>query len=148
MGGWAALLTGLADERVEEIGAITPFNFSALGDLGRDRLTKKLIEKDLIEMIRPLKGITVDDVFDEIWGAEDDFDISLRCSDLKGTRVLLVGAERDTVSIPELHHQPVLKALKENGSVNLRSVMIDSDHSFTDRRIALSRGVLEWLEDR
>ena len=148
MGAWAALLTGLADERVEEIGAIAPFNFSALGDLGRDRLTKKLIERDLIEMIRPLKGITVDDVFDQIWGAGDDFDISLRCSDLKGKRVLLVGAERDTVSIPEIHHIPIEDALKGNDQVDLTDVMIGSDHSFTDRRIALSRAVLEWLEDR
>ncbi len=148
MGAWVALLTGLADERVEEIGAIAPFNFSALGDLGRDRLTRKLIERDLKEMIRPLKGITVDGVFDEMWGAGDEFDISLRCSDLKEKRVLLVGAERDTVSIPELHHLPVLEALKGNGQVDLRSVMIDSDHSFTDRRIALSRAVLEWREDR
>ena len=148
MGAWAALLTALSDERVEEIGAMAPFNFSALGRLGRDKLTKKLIERDLKEMIRPLKGITVDDVFAEIWGAGDDFDISLRCSSLKRKRVLLIGAERDTVSIPELHHKPVLEALKGNGQVDLTDVMIDSDHSFTDRRITLSRTVLEWLEDR
>ncbi len=148
MGGWAALLTGLSDERVEEIGAIAPFNFSVLGRLGGDKLTRKLIERDLKEMIRPLKGITVGDVFDEIWRGGDDFDISLRCSSLKDKRVLLIGAERDTVSIPELHHQPVLEVLKENGEVDLTDVMIDSDHSFTDRRIALSRAILEWLEDR
>ncbi len=148
MGAWAALLTGLIDENLKDICAIAPFNFSQLGRFARDNLSRKLIERDLKEMIRPLKGITVDDIYDEIWEAGDDFDISLRCSYLKDKRVLLVGAERDTVSLPEFHHQPVLEALKGNQQVDLTDVMIDSDHSFTDRRITLSRAILEWLDER
>jgi hypothetical protein len=37
-------------------------------------------------------------------------------------------------------------ALRKNGSVSLQHAALETDHSFSDRRIALQAIVLRWLE--
>ncbi|MBW8832686.1 MAG: hypothetical protein JF606_25465 [Burkholderiales bacterium] len=60
--------------------------------------------------------------------------------------VLLVVATRDVTAVPAVNHVPLVQALKAAAAPNFTEVSIDSDHSYSDRRIALSRAVLKWLE--
>ena len=59
--------------------------------------------------------------------------------------VLLIAASRDTVAPPELHHTPLVEALQKAGTQQLHHHILDSDHGFSDRRVALARLILDWL---
>jgi hypothetical protein len=44
------------------------------------------------------------------------------------------------------HTHPLLAALQASTARDWKHVELDSDHSFSDRRIALARAVLGWVE--
>jgi hypothetical protein len=56
-----------------------------------------------------------------------------------------VGAKRDDVCPVFDHHMPLAKALKEAAGV--KNVLLPTDHAFSDKRIALAREILAWLDE-
>ena len=59
---------------------------------------------------------------------------------------LLVAGARDDVTPPAAHHAPLVAAIRAQGGTLLRELTLDSDHAFSDARIALTRAVLDWAE--
>lgn len=62
--------------------------------------------------------------------------------------VLLVGASRDTVSPLETSHKPIAKAMRDAGVRAFDEVILDSDHTFLTKRIALAQLMIGWLRQR
>lgn len=62
--------------------------------------------------------------------------------------VLLVGASRDSVAPLETCHKPIAQAMRDAGVRTFDEVILDSDHSFLTKRIALARLTIEWLRQR
>jgi uncharacterized protein len=60
--------------------------------------------------------------------------------------VLLVAGARDEIAPPAAHHAPLVVAIRAEGGSLLREVTLDGDHSFSDKRIALGREVIAWLD--
>ena len=59
--------------------------------------------------------------------------------------VLLVAGVRDTVTAPATHHDPVVAAFATAGSTQATAVVLDADHAFSDKRVALTHAVVDWL---
>lgn len=62
--------------------------------------------------------------------------------------VLLVGASRDSVAPLETCHKPIAKAMRDAGMRALDEVILDSDHTFLTKRIALAQLMIGWLRQR
>jgi len=62
--------------------------------------------------------------------------------------VLLIGALNDKVAPIETCHKPIAKALRDVGVRAFDDVILDTDHSFLTKRIALARLIIEWLRQR
>ena len=60
--------------------------------------------------------------------------------------MLLVAGANDRVTPPSDHHEPIAAAF-EAGAVQLHTRVLDADHAFSSRRIALARTVIDWLDD-
>ncbi|MBB4642807.1 alpha/beta hydrolase family protein [Rhizorhapis suberifaciens] len=67
---------------------------------------------------------------------------------LVNKNVLLVGALRDTVAPLDNCHRPIAKAMRDAGVQGFDEVILDSDHSFLTKRIALARLTIQWLRQR
>ena len=76
------------------------------------------------------------------------WDPTLRAGEMADRSVLLVGGSRDATVLPLIHHAPIVEALQAAGCTGLTHTMLDADHCFSDKRIALARTVLGWLEKR
>lgn len=63
---------------------------------------------------------------------------------LSKNNLLLIAAKYDQLAPVELHHSPLLKVLKTAGA-NLDDVIISTGHSFSDKRIELTRVIINWL---
>ncbi len=65
---------------------------------------------------------------------------------LRGRSLCLIGAKRDTVAPPEQMIEPLLRELTATGGADaLRYELLDTDHSFTDCRIALADRIVRWI---
>ncbi|WP_340313930.1 alpha/beta hydrolase family protein [Rhizorhabdus argentea] len=62
--------------------------------------------------------------------------------------ILLVGALRDSVAPLETCHKPIAQAMRDAGVRAFDEVILDSDHSFLTKRIALARLTIQWLRQR
>jgi len=45
-----------------------------------------------------------------------------------------------------VHHAPLVSALAGAGASRVRAVTLDTDHAFSDRRIALAHLLVDWLD--
>lgn len=59
--------------------------------------------------------------------------------------VLLIGAAYDEATPIATHHKPFAAAMRQAGARKFSDAIIDTDHSFLTKRIALSRLVISWL---
>ncbi len=73
---------------------------------------------------------------------------TVRARDLVDKHVLLVGAMRDTVAPLETCHKPIAQAMRDAGVRIFDDVILDSDHGFLTKRIALARLIIQWLRQR
>ncbi|MCX5738535.1 MAG: DUF1749 domain-containing protein, partial [Proteobacteria bacterium] len=73
------------------------------------------------------------------------FDTTQRAAALAARPVLLVAGARDTVTPPTVHHDPLVAAFAAAGAAHTDSVVLDADHAFSDKRIALAHAVVGWL---
>ncbi|MEJ7935969.1 hypothetical protein WG907_17180 [Sphingobium sp. AN558] len=62
--------------------------------------------------------------------------------------VLLIGALNDRVATIETCHKPIAQAFRDAGVRVFDDVILDTDHSFLTKRIALARLIIGWLRQR
>lgn len=73
---------------------------------------------------------------------------TVRAADLVDRNILLIGASRDMVAPLETCHRPIAQAMRDAGVRVFDEVILDTDHGFLTKRIALSRLTIEWLRQR
>lgn len=59
--------------------------------------------------------------------------------------VLLIGANRDVSAPIETSHVPIARAFRDAGATRFTDVIMETDHLFLTKRIALARLVISWL---
>ena len=64
---------------------------------------------------------------------------------LSKKHLLIIGAKFDSTAPVEIHHIPLISALKKAGAKNLKEIILETGHSFSDKRITLARIISEWL---
>jgi hypothetical protein len=145
MGGWVSLMMA-AHNYVDSAISIAGVNagywaeqIAEHPDLARPALYDMLMG----EGIAPLTGVDVDVELTHVVNHREEWDIRLHAKVLSQKNLLLIGAKRD-MTVPVFdHHFPLVEALKDSDTV--QDVLMDTDHSFNDSRIALARTILDWL---
>lgn len=146
MGGWAAFMAASEDPAILEVASIAGFDLGGMRDfLLQDELVRRITTASLTELVRPLSGTSPEKLISEIMDFGGAWAMSDAARRSRGTRMLIVGASRDQVSIPELHHVPVSASLRDAKDLDVTIEELPTDHNFTDRRVSLSRLVLGWL---
>ena len=83
-------------------------------------------------------------VEDAIRNAEQ-YDLLHYADALAQRTVLLVAGTRDSDAPIAEHYEPLVQALASKAGARLTKVLLESDHTFSDRRIALAHAVIAWL---
>ncbi len=149
MGGFAALRTGGGLEAVRCVVSIAGANLGARSAALRgDPAVARAVAAQLQRWSGPLAGTSGDAMVAELIDAGADFDLQAQAPALARKPLLLVAGSLDETTPPLEHHVPMVVALEEAGAVSLSQVVLEADHAFSGRRIALARVVTDWLATR
>ena len=146
LGGWAALMTA-AQGYVKAAASLAGLNLGVWSQqlLENPELARPALRDALLgEGIAPLSGLNVDEEITAMVEHHQAWNTTQHQTALSMVNLLLVAAKRDAVVPVFDHHFPLVESLKDSDSV--KSVLLDTDHSFSDARIMLAQTVLDWLK--
>lgn len=146
LGGFTSLMTAANHPEIKQVVSLAGFNVGLYGEslFKSDKLAKAAVElwKDSMS---PLKGITAEEFVNNAIENREKWNLVNMAERLKDHSILMVAGGRDDIATVKEHHEALVNALEKSKAANLKSIILDSDHSFSDKRIALSEVVLSWL---
>lgn len=149
MGGFATLLTAADDLDISACVAIAPFDFGSMGCSARDNNETMAFLQDMFrECIEPLRGATVEGLVNEAMANGEEWSFTNIEKKLLKHKLFLISATKDVLAIPELHYYPLVNAMLSSNARKFEHKLIDTDHSFQDKRILLTEIIEGWLEEQ
>ena len=146
MGGFAALVAAARDPAIPAVGAFAPINLGLLGaEVAELPWLEEVAAANFAALMAPLAGTTAAALVQEAATQAAAWDLRALAPALAGRPVLLVGADRDTDTPLDLHYTPLAAALAAVPAIALTTQVLDADHLFSGRRVALARLLLAWL---
>ena len=144
MGGWVALMTAAADPKVMCVAGLDSRNTGAYGHmLQGNRSADSAVALRTDSLVAPGGPYRAEGsgaaLVAEMKANADRWDLTAHARALSDRPVLLIGAELRT------DHNGLVDALDRAGARRVTALTWDTDHSFSDRRIALARTVVDWL---
>jgi len=147
MGGFAALLTAADEPDIKACVAMAPFDFGIMGEkAGKENKALVSLQEMFRECILPLHGTTVDGLLNEIMINSKKWNLINSAKSFLKHNLMLIAGNRDTIALPELHYYPLLDKLLSYNPPSFEYHLLDSDHSFQDKRILLTELIESWLE--
>ncbi len=145
MGGFSAFFNSIQFDDIKNICAIAPFNMGMFGQLLtmneeiKNITTERMLRaKDFINCPSPEK------LYDEMILHKTDWNLINHTEKLSKKNLLIISAAHDTTAPVELHHKPLVGALKLANS-DVKEFILDTGHSFSDKRIQLMRLISDWI---
>jgi uncharacterized protein len=139
MGGATAMMTAASATDLDGLILIEPWNI-AVGN-SKNATTREELAKGMDDFGNSLHGATPESVADEAVTKRAQWDLVAAAHHLRGLPVLMLTArygigDRD---------KPVTAAMTSAGA-KVTPIQMETDHSFSDHRIALSKAVVSWLQ--
>lgn len=139
MGGAAATMTATGSTGLDGLILIDAWNIGG-GGTSKGAKTRDELTKGFDDFGNSLHGATPASVADDAVTNAAKWDLVQAARRLRGLRVLTINA-RHGIGARNL---PVTAALQSAGA-RVTAIQMDTDHSFSDHRIALSTAVVSWL---
>lgn len=147
LGGFVAFMTAANHPEIKSVAFLAGANFGTFGKMftqsGQDI---KEMAKIWEPMIFPLKGVTAEQFMQEIMENYEKWDLLGKIGKLKDHSIFMAGGSRDTDVPVEGTHKVLVSAFKDNNAKNLTEMIFEADHYFSDKRIALAKELLCWLD--
>lgn len=146
MGGFLAMLTAIGDSSINHIGYLAGFNFGLFADvLQKNEIAKQITLESLEHSSKMLAGASPLELMAEMIKNSSDWNLLNHLDHLKKKNILMAGAKHDSISLYDIHHGPLAEALKDSNNGLLTEIIMDTGHSFSDKRISLTQTVIDWL---
>src|ERR1700686_599881 len=138
-GGFLAGYEGSHDPGIKAVAMISAVNVGKIGADPKERQTRL---KRWEAQLHPVRGATASGLFEEAERHANDWDYVQWAEALRSRPVLLVKTDDQN----HTDMQALGAALRPQGSASLHETAVETDHSFSDHRIALQAIVIDWLE--
>ncbi len=140
MGGATATITAAGAGGLDGLILIDAWN-PALGT-SKGAVTRAQLAAGFDDFGHSLHGATPESVADEVIAKRAGWNLVALAPKLAGLPILSVTAKYGLAS----RNEPLTAALRNAGYSRVTAVEMDTDHSFSDHRMALSSVVVGWLE--
>ena len=138
-GGFLAAYEGSRNLDLAGIALISAVN---LGTLNADPKEREIRLKRWSTQLHPVRGVTASELFAQAARHANDWDYVRWAGVLRDRALLIVTANDQN----RTDMDALATALRKNRSAALQHAAVETDHSFSDRRIALQTIILGWLE--
>ena len=139
---FGGFLAGYEGSRNLDLAGIAMISAVNLGTLNADPKERQIRLKRWGTQLHPVRGVTASELFAEAARHPTGWDYRRWTGALRGRALLIVTADDQN----RTDMDALAAALRKNGSAALQYAAVETDHSFSDRRIALQTIVLAWLE--
>ena len=139
VGGFLAGYEGSHDPDIRAVAMIAAVN---LGKINSDPKQREIRLKRWETQLHPVQGATAPQLFAEAEQHAKDWDYVQWADSLCGRPVLLVAADDQNRGDMDA----LSAAIQQKGSAALEHISVETDHSFSDHRIALQSILVGWLE--
>src|SRR5829696_8447768 len=144
MGGWLALMSAAADPKVACVGALDARNVGAYGrQLQRDRSAESALVAANDSLTAPGAPYRAEQggagLVAEMKANAERWDVTGNARSLSDRPILLVAATF------KADQDSLVAALSRVGARRVTALAWRTDHSFSDRRLALAETVVRWL---
>ncbi len=147
LGAFAALTIATQDARIRAVGALALFDLGVVAHIVRGSAAGAQAMRQFFEWtMPPLHGTSPEELMQEVLANGEGWSLAKKAPLLADRSLLFLTATRDTIAPGPQHTQPLLDALHANSARDWKHVELDSDHAFTNRRIALARAVVGWIK--
>ena len=139
MGGWVTALT--AAHHPELLGAIliSAADLGLLGSIQRDTLAVFMADN-----MESLSGVTAQSMVDDLIDGAARWRFEAAASGLAQMPLLVLTSDDGLAA----HTDPLVQRVRALGNTRVTTVHQPTDHSWSDKRIALQTAVLAWLAQR
>jgi pimeloyl-ACP methyl ester carboxylesterase len=138
MGAWLALLVGARDPAVACVGSLDMGNMALNGQLGISASKLAGGFEQRVGPETPINGNALA-LAEELIAHAKDWDPSSHAEALRERPILLLSTEGNP------GHDLLLTALRDVRADRVTEIIWQTDHLFSDRRIALSHAVVDWF---
>ena len=143
MGGSMAARTVADDPALLGAFLIDAADFAAIGrSLADPKVRTSFLEGEVRGDMPPLAGTSEQAIMDEIASAGAPLDLVATAPSLAGRPLAIVGAKRGISQFGDA----LAAAARKAGGRYVQSYVWPTDHSFSDRRVALADLLVRWLE--
>jgi pimeloyl-ACP methyl ester carboxylesterase len=136
MGGWATARVAAADPTLLGAILIAPAKMGRLGKLKRQDVVKAAAENAETLVTTPEK------MADELIAQSDQFALSKTATGLAKLPLLVLTADDGLAD----GANSLAAAIRAQGSTRVQTQHFNTDHSWSDARLALTKSVVEWLQ--
>jgi len=147
MGGFAALYNSIFHDEIENIVSVAGFNCGAFGEI---LAVNKMIYEYSVQTIEPVipfvRNTNAEKLMDEYVANKKDWNLLNHTEKLSQKNLLVFGAKHDTIAPLDIHHKPFVEKWKMgNGKGSMEDYILDTGHSFSDKRIELAKIISNWF---
>jgi pimeloyl-ACP methyl ester carboxylesterase len=141
MGGWLAGIGTMSDEAVLGAGLISAWNPGVLATNPSPQLEKQQLEEFRAD-VGPLAGTSAEALLEEVKKNAAAWDLAGHASLFKSRPVLVVESD-DFLHADDV---AIAAAVRKIPGAQVTEVAMQTDHAYSDHRIALAAAVLGWLK--
>jgi len=147
-GGFSALLNSAVLDEIKNVCAIAPFNAGMNGQfMELNPGIREYGAQKIQTSLDFLNGTGTDELVNEMIKHKQDWNLVNYAEKLSKKNLLFIGAQFDSTSPLEVNHNPLVTALKAAGAQNLKEVVLECGHSFSNKRIQLMKLISEWVNE-
>jgi uncharacterized protein len=136
MGGWVVSQTAAKDHALMGAILISAADMGRFGEMPRDRAVAEMADD-----MESLAGVTAESMADEVIANAKAFHLENAAPGL--AQIPLLALTADDGLAPDT--DALVRAIRSHGGNNITALHVATDHSWSDRRIALESEVIKWL---
>ncbi len=137
MGGWVTALTAAHDRGLRGAILISMADMSRLGAAPRAAVVKEMQDD-----MESLAGVTAESMADDLIAGSAKWHVADATPGLARLPLLVITSNDGLAP----QGDALVKAVRAKGNARVTTVHYATDHSYSDKRIAVEAAVLEWLE--
>ena len=145
MGGFISLMNMVIDPQLKHACSFAGFNFGLWANfIISDAEIKQMSLERMAESVSMLKGTSAEKLLSEMIENHEKWNLLNGAQSLTKKNVLLIAAKYDQLAPVQLHHTPLANVLQKSGTMFTQKIL-NTGHSFSDKRIELTREIINWL---
>ena len=150
-GGFLGALTTAEDEGLPCYAHLAGADLGAFGLMARnDAEFRSALSASLGADVDPDGGPVrgeIEAIIDDMVNGAEAYSLPSRAAGLATRPLMVVAGTRDETLAKEVHHDPLVAALRDARAEGVTEVVYEDDHSFSSHRVDLSRRLVDWQRE-